>query len=213
YDRPLAMDQHADNFAWFRRMLAQRELRASPQLEQEAQAIIACLQKPDGPRVYTRGDVCPSNVAYRDRRMRFYDFEMGAFRNAFLSAAYFRISHLSCFNGSLIPLELQAEAEEIYLQALAPIAPDAAAHQMEYAAAATAMLIWMLSAGLDKKDRPRHLATRRQRLFTALSLYVGNAVFAAPFPYTAEALSRLHRKLDVQWTKEEKTILPFPAFR
>jgi hypothetical protein len=213
YDFPVAKDQFVDNFDWFRRMLPQYELNASPELEQEAQAIIACLQNPNSPRAYTRGDVCPSNVAYHGRQMHFYDFEMGAFRHVFLSAAYFRISHLSCFNGNLIPRELQAEAEEVYFQALAPMVPDSAAYQKDYAAAATAMLMWMLSANLEKKDRPRHLATLRQRLFAALTLHIHHAIFTTPFPHTAEALTRLHRRLDAQWTTQEKTILRFPAFR
>ena len=75
------------------------------------------------------------------------------------------------------------------------------------------MLIWMLSANLERKERPRHVATRRQRLFAALTLFIGNAIFTAPFPHTAEALTRLHRKLEAEWTKKEKIILPFPAFQ
>jgi hypothetical protein len=137
---------------------------------------------------------------------------MGAFQHIFLSAAYFRISHLSCFNGSLIPLEVKAETEEAYFLALVPMLPDLVDYQMDYAAAATAMLIWMQSANLERKDRPRHLTTRRQRLFAALTLYTGHASLTTPFPHTSEALTGLHRRLDTQLTKEEKPILPFPAF-
>jgi len=138
--------------------------------------------------------------------------DLGAFRHIFLSTAYFRISHLSCLNGSLIPLELQAEAEATYFQTLAPLLPDPAAYQVDYAAAATAMVIWILSLYLEKKDRPRHLATLRQRMFAALTLYTQHHIFTAPFPHTAAALTRLQQKLDVQWTEAEKRILPFPAF-
>jgi len=212
-NQPVTKDQFEANFGWFLQMLPQLDLAASPQLEQEAQEIITRLQDPSAPRAYTRGDVCPSNVAYQDQQTRFYDFEMGAFRHIFLSAAYFRISHLSCLNGSLIPLELQAEAEATYFQALAPLLPDPAAHQVDYAAAATAMVIWILSLYLEKKERPRHLATLRQRMFAALTLYTQHAIFTAPFPHTAAALTRLQQKLDVQWTEAEKRILPFPAFQ
>ena len=213
YERPLSMDQFKENFSWFFRTLPQLGLTASPGLEEEANAIILRLQDPNAPRAYTRGDVCPSNIAYHDLQTRFYDFEMGAFRSLFLSAAYFRISHLSCANGSLIPLELQAEAEEAYFQALAPLIPNPNVFQIDYAAAATSMLVWMLSIYLEKRDRPRHLATLRQRIFAALMLYTNKANFTAHFPHTAGALTRLHHKLDLEWTEEEKVILPFPAFQ
>ncbi len=213
YERPLSKDQFKENFSWLFRTLSQLGLTVSPGLEGEAHAIIARLQDPNAPRAYTRGDVCPSNIAYYDLQTRFYDFEMGAFRSLFLSAAYFRISHLSCINGSLIPLELQAEAEEAYFQALVPLIPDPNAFQIDYAAAATAMLIWMLSIFLEKRDRPRRLATLYQRIFAALTLYTNMAIFTAYFPHTAGALTRLHHKLDLEWTEEEKTILPFPAFQ
>ena len=213
YDKPFSKDQFEGNFGWFHRMLPQFDIATAPELEQEAQTIIACLRDPNAPRAYTRGDVCPSNIAYHNRQMRFYDFEMGAFRHVFLSAVYFRISHLSCINGSLIPLELQVEAEEAYFQALAPLISHPAARQLDYAAAATTMLIWMLSIWLNKKDRPRHLATLRQRIFAALTLYTQHAFFTAPFPHTAAALTRLRQKLSVRWTEEERTIFAFPAFQ
>lgn len=213
YDQPVTKDRFEDNFGWFLRMLPQFDLAASSELEQEAQAIIARLQDPKAPRAYTRGDVCPSNVAYRDQQMRFYDFEMGAFRHVLLSAAYFRISHLSCFNGSLIPVEMQAEAEAAYFQTITPLMPEPAARQLDYAAAATAMLVWMLSITLEKRDRPRHLATLRQRIYAALTSYTQHASFTTPYPHTAEALTRLHQNLGNQWTEEERTIHPFPAFQ
>lgn len=210
--QPVAKDQFKANFDWFWRIMPQYGLATSTELEREIRAIIARLRNPKRLRAYTRGDVCPSNVAYHNQQTRFYDFEMGAFRHISLSAAYFRISHLSCHNGSLIPLELQAEAEATYFQALAPLLPDPAAHQVDYAAAATAMVIWILSLYLEKKDRPRHLATLRQRMFAALTLYTQHDIFTAPFRHTAAALTRLQQKLDVQWTEAEKRILPFPAF-
>jgi hypothetical protein len=213
YERPVAKDQIEANFNWFRQMLPQFGLATSPALEQEAQAIIAHVEDPNASRAFTHGDVCPSNFAYLNQQMRFYDFEMGAFRHPFLSAAYFRISHLSCFNGSLIPLELQAEAEEVYFQAVAPLMPNPDKHQLDYSAAATTMLIWMLSLYLEKNDKLRHLATLRQRTFAVLTLYLQHSFFSAAFPHTAEVLTGLHQQLSVQWTDEEKTILPFPAFR
>jgi len=216
YDRPISKDQFGDHFAWFLRTVPRFDLDVSRQLEQEAQTIIATLRKPNAPRAYTRGDVCPSNIAYSSQKTRFYDFEMGAFRHVLLSAAYFRISHLSCFNGSLIPLEVQAEAEQAYFQAVAPLIPDPGAYQTDSAAAATAMLIWILSTSLEKalqKDRPRHLATLRQRIFAALTLYTYHEIFSTAFSQTAEILNALRQKLDVQWAEEEKTIPIFTAFQ
>jgi hypothetical protein len=210
YNQPLSKDQFADNFNWFLQILPQFNLPTSPALEHEIQEVITRLQNH---KAYTRGDVCPSNIAYHNQQIRFYDFEMGAYRSIFLSAAYFRISHLSCLNGSLIPLELQAEAEKIYFQTLTPFLPDLIVYQADYAAAAAAMLIWILSIYLEKKDRSRHLATLRQRVFAALTLYIQHPFFTAPFPHTAEILIRLHQKLDARWTEAEKTILPFPAFQ
>lgn len=213
YGRPVTKDRIEDNFAWFLQMLSRFDIAYPPELKQEVEAIIARLQDPGLPRAYTRGDVCPSNVAYIDRRIRFYDFEMGAFRPVFLSAAYLRISHLACFNGNLIPTALQTQAEDVYFATLAPLIPDLDGYGADYAAAAAAMLIWMLSVYLEGENRSRHMATTRQRCFAALSLYIQHAPFMSPFSHMAEALSQLHYKLDIQWSVDEKTILAFPAFR
>ena len=216
YDRPISKDQFVDHFTWFLRMLSQFGLDVSPKLTQEVESIITTLLDPHGPRAYTRGDVCPSNIAYSGQETRFYDFEMGAFRHIFLSAAYFRILHLSCFNGSLIPLALQTEAEQAYFQALAPLIPDPADYQIDMAAAATAMLIWMLSTTLEQalqQDRPRHLASFRQRIFAAMTLYIDHETFSASFSKMAEIVAALRETLAGQWAEEEKTIAIFPAFR
>lgn len=51
------------------------------------------------------------------------------------------------------------------------------------------------------------------REFEALTHYTQHADFTTPFPRIARALTQLHRKLQAQWTREERSILPFPAFR
>jgi hypothetical protein len=216
YNRPISKDQFEEHFAWFLQMLSQFDLEVSLQLKQEAETIVATLLNPNAPRAYTRGDVCPSNIAYADGKIRFYDFEMGAFRHILLSAAYFRLFHLSCFNGSLIPLELQAEAEQVYFQAVAPLVADPANYQIDLAAAATAMLIWMLSTTLEKalqQDRPRHLASFRQRIFAAMTLYIHHETFSTAFPQMAKIVRAVRERLDDQWAEEEKSIPLFPAFR
>ncbi len=211
--RPLSKDQFAENVAWFLRTLPAFGLSATAALEAEARSIVARLMHPQGPRAYTRGDVCPSNVAYIDRQTRFYDFEMGAYRHILLSATFFRLSHLSCFNGNLIPRELQAEAEAIYFDALPPDLVRPTFIHEDYAAAATIVLIWLLSRYLEKRDRFRHMATLRQRVFAALTQYSLHPDFTAPYPHIAEALAGLQRVLDARWSDTEKTILLFPAFR
>lgn len=215
-DRPVSKDQFEEHFTWFLQMLSQFDLEVSLHLKQEVETIIATLLDPNAPRAYTRGDVCPSNIAYADAKIRFYDFEMGAFRHILLSAAYFRLFHLSCFNGSLIPLELQAEAERAYFQAVAPLVTDPADYRMEMAAATSAMLIWMLSTTLEKalqEDRPRHLASFRQRLFAAMTLYIEHETLPTSFPEMARIVKAVRERLDEQWAEEEKGISLFPAFK
>jgi hypothetical protein len=56
-------------------------------------------------------------------------------------------------------------------------------------------------------------AFRHVLLFAALTLYVQQTSFTSAYPHTGKALIDLHRAMDVQWTEEEKTILPFPAFQ
>jgi hypothetical protein len=208
----LSKDQFRENFAWFMRLLERLELPVSRELKAELGAVVSRLAGHSPSRAFTRGDLCPSNVAYRNGRIRFFDFEMGAFRNVFLSAAYFRVSHLSCHNGSLIPPWLQAEAEAAYLDAVSPMLTGGG-QDLDIASAAAAMVIWLLSLYFDKRERMRHLATRRQRMFGSLSSYLDHAPFADPLPHTAEALARLQRHMDDNWSESEKRILLFPAFR
>jgi hypothetical protein len=216
YQELAAKDQFDEHFAWLVRFLPQLGLPAPAALSQEAEAITARLRDPKAPRAYTRGDVCPSNVAYSDRRMRFYDFEMGAYRHVLLSVVYFRMSHLACHNGSLIPLPLQAEAEAAYLEAAEGLISGAVAYADQSGAAAAALLAWMLHTTLEKalqKDRPRHLATYRQRIFAALTQFIQHPPYRSAYPYTTASLVGLLQELDARWSQAEKEIAVFPAFR
>ena len=212
YAQPISKDQFANNFNWFFDRLPNFGITATDQCKQEAQTIIHLLENHDAPRAYTRGDVCPSNIAFIDETTRFYDFEMGTYRSIFLSAAYFRISHLICVNGSLIPPKLQEKTEQVYLNTVHSLGFDLGDYQQDYAAAAAAMLVWLLSIFLEKKDRPRHLATLRQRVFASLTMFNRHDAFTASFPHLANVLTSLQQNLAAQWSVEERSIAYFPAF-
>lgn len=212
YAQPISKDQFADNFNWFFDMLPNFGITATHPCKQEAQTIIHLLENHDALRAYTRGDVCPSNIAYIDGTTRFYDFEMGTYRSIFLSAAYFRISHLICVNGSLIPPNLQEETEQVYLNTVDSLGLELGDYHQDYAAAAAAMLVWLLSLFLEKKDRSRHLATLRQRVFASLTMFNRNDAFSASFPHLAKVLSDLQHNLAALWAVDERSIAYFPAF-
>ncbi|MEM9954730.1 MAG: hypothetical protein AAF846_24190 [Chloroflexota bacterium] len=210
--RLVEKDQFDTHFQWFRAMLARFGVDVPQNLDEELEDIAIRLHNPDAIRAYTRGDVCPSNVAYQDNKTRFYDFEMGGYRNVFLSAVYFRLSHVSCLNGSVIPIDVQAEAEKAYFETMHTLMPDVGQYQSDYAGSAIALLIWMMSRYLEKQDRPRHLMTRHQRVWAGLDLYLNNPLFCEPYPAVTQSLKALRDVLDSQWSDDIKTMTIFPAF-
>ncbi len=213
---PSKKDQHAQNFAWLLSLLPRLDLPVRKSLRRQVQDAVEALESPDAARAYTRGDVCPSNVSFIEGVTRFFDFEMGAFRPVTLSAVYFRLSHISCFNGNMLPQDLQAAAERAYFEALRPLVPAPEDREREYAAAACSQLVWLLSWYLEsalEKDRPRHLASLRQRVFGSLALFGQNPAFHTPYPDLADALRQILGKLDHLWAEPEKTVAIFPAFQ
>jgi len=206
-------DKFKQNFRWFIQVLPKYGLDTSPELENEIQHLINRLTDVNTPKAYTRGDLCPSNIAFDGGQMWFYDFEMGAYRSAYLSAVYFMMSHISCVNGNLIPDAVRQEAEQTYFSHLDSLNINSDEHNLNYAGAAIAILIWILSNYLEKPDRPRHLATLHQRIFGALTLFTQNETFTKPYPQLTTILTQLRDQLARQWSEPEQTIELFPAFR
>lgn len=209
---PISKDNFTLNFHWFRSILPRFHLTVSSSFDSEVQQLIYRLQSTASVRAFTRGDTCPSNIAYHNNQMKFYDFEMGQFRAVALSAVYFRVLHLSCLNGNLIPLDIQAETERVYLDAIQEIIPNRDSFIAEYTSAKVATLVWVMSLWVEKEDRPRHLVTRHQRIFAILQAVLHDDNLSVLYPTIHQILQAIHAQLVETWSQEKQHIAIFPAF-
>jgi hypothetical protein len=167
--------------------------------------------------VYTHGDPCPDNCLLDGPRLRFVDFELGAFRHALIDGVYPRLAFPSCWCAGRLPPDVVSRLEALYRAELARGCP-AASDDMLFARAVVeacaywtlATFRWAIPAVLESDDE-WGTTTLRPRVLFRLDVLAEIAASAGHLKALGATAAALAAALRRRWP-DLPELPPYPAF-
>ncbi len=174
-----------------------------------------CIENPHQFLAFVHGDTTPANAFYVEGNIRLFDFETSNFRHCLLDGSYSRLRYLHSVWARLIPHDSQQKSMEAYRRTfLAGSSVDEATFDYHLMASCTAWLagLFALLPVAIEKDKRWGRSTYRQRIIAGLEHFVVIADELHHFRALRDSCIEVEKKLRQQWSEEDCTMLPYPAF-